>query len=586
MTASPRLDHSYPGPGTTPLRREARDNYQVREKMTKEWLKYRPTILGLYKDQSKTLDEVRRIMKEQYGFEASVRAYRSRFDKWRIHKYNCARRRAVTVTATGSYQQQDGYLCRGRDVHVPTSHADCQFLPMRHYSAPDVLATESEFRPYTPQESYTRPGIKSEPQVDHEASPRIQPVGGEYQPGQAYRWFESHGAGIGDATHQAPRAEGGVSSSSSSSSSPPTTRIFLNSGGLPPARGLAVAESNSNSSSPYYATDQLHWIMHAVQAPLQQHALETLRQCLLCRPDVTRVLPSGETPFARLANIFCQQIASSSSSDGALGPPEPVWKLAEECLRHFLLLGADPDVLVGDRPLLARILEHPARTRAFGLLWPFVWQLAAEASPVGPHNGPNALHTLLLSMGAGEAGAAAAVVPTEASAARTHLAKLLISRMAAAGRLADGNAQGLTALEQYVYHAARHDAPEHVLAICAELVRHEEGSSGGSSSAVVPPSFAADLRSGKLAPGLHHGDISAARLLPFVWTSACQLSVAGDAAAADEHLGVVLCCVGGRVDAEGLRALLPRPAVPPPMALPSPVSPLAVSPRVEVKYAW
>lgn len=47
------------------------------------------------------------------------------------------------MTAAGSYHQQEGYLCRGRDVHqVPMSHAECQFLPMRHYSAPDVLATE------------------------------------------------------------------------------------------------------------------------------------------------------------------------------------------------------------------------------------------------------------------------------------------------------------------------------------------------------------------------------------------------------------------------------------------------------------
>lgn len=45
--------------------------FKKQGKMTKEWLKYRTTILGLYKDQSKTLDEVRRIMKEEYGFEAS-----------------------------------------------------------------------------------------------------------------------------------------------------------------------------------------------------------------------------------------------------------------------------------------------------------------------------------------------------------------------------------------------------------------------------------------------------------------------------------------------------------------------------------
>ena len=394
--------------------------------------------------------------------------------------------------------------------------------------------------------------------MDHETSPRIPAVGGEYQ-GQAYRsWFESHSAGIGDATHQAPKAE-------VVSSSPPTTRMFLDSG-LPPAR-------TADDNSPYFHTEQLHWIMAAIQAPLQQHALEALRQFLLCRPDVTRAFhPSGEAPFSRLANMFWQQLAS----DGTLGP-EPVWKLAAECLRQFLLLGADPDVLVGDRPLLIRILEQPSRTRAFGFLWPFVWRLAAEASPVNHHHGLNALHTLLLLMGN-----EADVVPAEASL-HVHLAKVLIGRVAEAGRLADRNAAGLTALQQYVYNVARRDPPEHVLTICAELVRHE--GTGTDSSPVVPQSFAADLRAGKLGPGLHD-DASAAGLLPFVWTSACQLSLAGDAAAADEHLGVVLCCVGGRVDAEELRTLLPRPVVPAPMALPSPVSPLPVSPRGEVKYAW
>lgn len=39
--------------------------------MTKDWAKHRETILALYKGQSRTLDDVRRIMKETYGFEAS-----------------------------------------------------------------------------------------------------------------------------------------------------------------------------------------------------------------------------------------------------------------------------------------------------------------------------------------------------------------------------------------------------------------------------------------------------------------------------------------------------------------------------------
>ncbi|KAB5566877.1 Clr5 domain-containing protein [Coniochaeta sp. 2T2.1] len=60
--------------------------------MTKKWDEHRATIISLYKEQHKPLREVQRLMKEQYGFDASVRAYRSRFDRWGVHKYNCRRR--------------------------------------------------------------------------------------------------------------------------------------------------------------------------------------------------------------------------------------------------------------------------------------------------------------------------------------------------------------------------------------------------------------------------------------------------------------------------------------------------------------
>lgn len=410
----------------------------------------------------------------------------------------------------------------------------------------------SGVRPYTPQDSYTRSGIKSEPHVDNETSPRILAVGGEY-PGQPYRpWFESHSESIGDATHQASKAAGVASS---------PTNMLLNS-------GLPVRSDNS----PYH-TQRLQWIMQAVQLPFQQYTLEQLLQCLRDRPDVTQAPADGEAPFSRLAKMFWQQLAC----DSTLGT-DPMWELVCECLRQCLLLGADPDVLIGDRPFLFRILEQPARTRAFGHLWPFVWRLAVEASPIY-HHGLNALHALLLL----DNEEPLTLPPTEVSA-RAHLTKLLIGRVATAGRLGDRNAAGLTALQQYVYHTAARDPPEHVLAICAELVRHE---GAAAESAVVPPSFVGDLRAGKLPPGLHSHDggsgmpaAAAASFLPFVWTSACQQSLRGDAAAADEHLGVVLCCAGGRVDAEGLRAMLPRPAAVQ-IALPSPVSP-----RGEVKYAY
>lgn len=305
-----------------------------------------------------------------------------------------------------------------------------------------------------------------------------------------------------------------------------------------------------------YHTEQLHWIIQAIQLPLQQHALDSLLRCLLSRPDVTRVLPNGETPFSQLATLFWQQL----SSDGTLGS-DNTWKLLCQCLRECLSQGADPDVQVGEKPLLFQILEQPTRTRAFGLLWPLVWHLATEACPT--HHGLSALHVLFDE-------AAPAPAPTEASA-RAHLAKLLTGRLAAEGRLGDRNARGLTALQQYVYHSAAHDLPEHVLAICAELVRQ------GGASAVVPPWFMDDMRAGRLHGG---GGGGTASLLPVVWVSACQQSLRGDAPAVDEHLPLLLYCVGGRADAEGLKAMLPRP-VTAPMALPSPVSP-----RGEVKYAW
>ncbi|EAQ85164.1 predicted protein [Chaetomium globosum CBS 148.51] len=61
--------------------------------MTKQWDKYREVITAEYKDQNKPLHEVQRFMAQKYGFRASTRAYRSRFDRWGIHKYS--RRRGM-----------------------------------------------------------------------------------------------------------------------------------------------------------------------------------------------------------------------------------------------------------------------------------------------------------------------------------------------------------------------------------------------------------------------------------------------------------------------------------------------------------
>ncbi|KAK0629144.1 Clr5 domain-containing protein [Bombardia bombarda] len=55
--------------------------------MTKSWEDHRETIVGEYKEQNKPLHEVKKIMEEKYSFKASTRAYRSRLDRWGVHKY-------------------------------------------------------------------------------------------------------------------------------------------------------------------------------------------------------------------------------------------------------------------------------------------------------------------------------------------------------------------------------------------------------------------------------------------------------------------------------------------------------------------
>ncbi|KAF7539859.1 hypothetical protein G7Z17_g12328 [Cylindrodendrum hubeiense] len=60
--------------------------------MAKPWSDHRHTIVRLYINEGRTLEDVRAIMKTQYGFEASVRSYRQHFDQWRVGKYNCKKR--------------------------------------------------------------------------------------------------------------------------------------------------------------------------------------------------------------------------------------------------------------------------------------------------------------------------------------------------------------------------------------------------------------------------------------------------------------------------------------------------------------
>lgn len=53
--------------------------------MEKDWEPHREEIASLYMEHP--LVTVRQIMIDQYGFQASIRAYRNRLDRWGIRRY-------------------------------------------------------------------------------------------------------------------------------------------------------------------------------------------------------------------------------------------------------------------------------------------------------------------------------------------------------------------------------------------------------------------------------------------------------------------------------------------------------------------
>ncbi|KAK3043959.1 hypothetical protein LTS18_002552, partial [Coniosporium uncinatum] len=54
--------------------------------MTKEWDKVWQDIRQLYVNEGLSLNEVRRVIRERHGFDASTRAYRMRIEEWGFKK--------------------------------------------------------------------------------------------------------------------------------------------------------------------------------------------------------------------------------------------------------------------------------------------------------------------------------------------------------------------------------------------------------------------------------------------------------------------------------------------------------------------
>ncbi|KAK1832367.1 Clr5 domain-containing protein [Podospora conica] len=88
--------------------------------MTKSWEEHKEVIIEQYKEHNKPLHEVQRFMEDRHGFKASTRAYRSRFDKWGVHKYSC-RKRKGSEAEHGHSEYDDNDHRTTPEMHSPDS---------------------------------------------------------------------------------------------------------------------------------------------------------------------------------------------------------------------------------------------------------------------------------------------------------------------------------------------------------------------------------------------------------------------------------------------------------------------------------
>ncbi|KAM7207441.1 Clr5 domain containing protein [Naviculisporaceae sp. PSN 640] len=134
--------------------------------MTKPWKEYEKIITGLYKQQSKPLHEVQRIMEEQYNFKASTRAYRSRFDKWKVYKYSCRKR----SNSLGDHSEKTS--SNSEDCHSPPSEFSLGSPVMTSINrSPPTMCVES-----TSPEILGSPITKFEPRQYDRITAPLHPV--------------------------------------------------------------------------------------------------------------------------------------------------------------------------------------------------------------------------------------------------------------------------------------------------------------------------------------------------------------------------------------------------------------------------
>ncbi|KAI0814508.1 Clr5 domain-containing protein [Xylaria sp. FL0064] len=121
---------------------------------SKDWERYRTILTDLYLNRGRSLEAVRSFMREEYGFCATPRMYKTQFKKWGVAKYNRSKPTRLEAERTTG---PTGTVGRSLESELSSKHSfvtrarNCPALVSRHSATPSVI------RSMTPPDFYKSP---------------------------------------------------------------------------------------------------------------------------------------------------------------------------------------------------------------------------------------------------------------------------------------------------------------------------------------------------------------------------------------------------------------------------------------------
>ncbi|KFH40972.1 hypothetical protein ACRE_083390 [Hapsidospora chrysogenum ATCC 11550] len=188
--------------------------------MVKPWKEFRQEITRLYIQEGRTLAEVRAMMRERHGFQASIRSYRQHFERWDLQKYNCKKRQ--------QRRQQQRYAGGDRGSSMLPSPPRTPLLASSRHHADDtrgplvVAATAGHRLPHAPSPHY----FFDEPMSPLDGFERT-PTSQQFDPARyAQRRLSAEGEGYGQLALPPGAAWSPAVESPGSSASGPFSPLF------------------------------------------------------------------------------------------------------------------------------------------------------------------------------------------------------------------------------------------------------------------------------------------------------------------------------------------------------------------------